>query len=148
MSSSLLDELSTSRQLLAAVLTIADGERPARVGAWSVRDIAAHLAAAERDCFGPRIRAMAAGEQPHFGYFTNDDSDFSGEQVATALEEWATERESLLEFVRGLSEEERRRTGTHERYGVLSVDDYLAIALEHDREHLAAVERKAVQPGS
>jgi hypothetical protein len=146
-SSALLDELSNSQQLVAAVLRMSDGEQPARVGAWSVRDIAGHLAATERDCFAPRIRAMAAGEKPAFDWFTNDETDFSGLQLSTALDDWAAERSRLLDFVRGLTDEERRRTGTHERYGEISVDRYLEIALEHDQEHLAAVEKKAGERG-
>ena len=59
------------------------------------------------------------------------------------LAEWAATRARLLDFVRGLSPEERRRVGHHERYGEVSVDRYLQIALDHDRGHLRDVEKLA-----
>ena len=71
--STLVDELASSQQLVVAMVRIAAGDGSARVGAWSLRDIAAHLAASERECFEPRIRAMASGEHPEFDFYTNDE---------------------------------------------------------------------------
>lgn len=125
------------------MIRIAADDPLARVGAWSLRDIAAHLAASERECYEPRIHAIAAGERPHFDFYTNDDRDFSGVQLEDALAEWAVTRERLLGFVRGLSSEERARVGYHDRYGEITVDGYLEVALGHDRDHLAGLERVA-----
>jgi hypothetical protein len=146
MSYTLLDELLASQQVVAAMLRIAADDRSARVGAWSVRDIAAHLASSERECFEPRIRSMAAGDNPEFDFFTNDETDFSGIQLEAALEDWAECRVRLIDFVRGLSEEERERIGNHQRFGAITVDRYLQIALEHDRDHLTGLERLAGGP--
>ncbi len=143
MNPNLLDDLAASQQLVATMVRIAADDSSARVGAWTLRDIAAHLAASEREAFEPRIRAIASGERPSFGFYDNDDRDFAGEQLEEALDEWAATRGRILDFVRGLSEEERARVGVHERYGEISVDRYLEIALEHDRSHLRDVERVA-----
>ena len=78
MSDTILDELESSQQLVTAMLRISAEDSTARIGAWDLRDIAAHLAATERDCYVPRIRAIAAGENPTFDLFTNDGADFSG----------------------------------------------------------------------
>ncbi len=144
MSESILEELEKSQQLVMVMLRIATEDSMARVGAWDLRDIAAHLAATERDCYVPRIRAIAAGEDPIFDFFTNDDSDFSGIHLDDALDEWSGTRTMLLGFVRTLDEEQRTsRFGRHERYGEVTVDRYLEIALEHDRDHLRGLERLA-----
>ena len=143
MNYTILDELAASRQILSTLIRISADDTSARVGAWSLRDIAAHLAASEREAFEPRIRAIAAGEEPRFGFYDNDDTDFSGIQLEDALTEWAQTRERLLDYVRGLSEEERARVGHHDRYGEISVDRYLEIALQHDRDHLRGLERVA-----
>ena len=59
----LLDELMASQGVVIGMTRIiADDEH--RVGAWTLRDIAAHLAASEKECFEPRIRAMAAQTFP------------------------------------------------------------------------------------
>lgn len=143
MTYTLLDELLSSQQVMAAMLRIAADDRSARVGAWSVRDIAAHLASSELECFEPRIRSMAAGENPRFDFFTNDETDFSGIQLETALDDWTECRRRLIDFVRALSEESRGRVGFHQRFGEITVDRYLQIALEHDRDHLRGLERLA-----
>ena len=143
MSYTILEELAASQQLVSTMIRISAEDTSARVGAWSLRDIAAHLAASETENFEPRIRAIAAGERPVMSFYSNDERDFSGIHLEEALNEWAETRARLLDFVRGLSDEERARTGTHERYGEISVDRYLKIALEHDREHLLGLEHVA-----
>ncbi len=143
MSYTLIDELAASQQLMAAMIRLAADDHSARVGAWSLRDIAAHLAASEREAFEPRIRAIGSGENPTFGMYNNDDTDFSGVHLEEALDEWAETRSRILDFVRGLSEEQRARTGHHETYGDITVDRYLQIALDHDRDHLRGLERVA-----
>jgi hypothetical protein len=141
----IVTQLESSQQLVTAMLRLAADDSSARVGAWNLRDIAGHLAATERDCYEPRIRSIAAGDSPTFDFFTNDDTDFSGVHLEDALDEWTATRVRLLDFVRTLSEEKRRLTGLHERYGDVTVDRYLEIALEHDRDHLRGLERLAGQ---
>ena len=143
MSDELLDQLAASQQLVATMLRIAAEDPSARIGAWSLRDIAAHLAASEREAFEPRIRAIAAGGRPTFGFYDNDETDFGGVQLEDALDEWLATRSRVLDFVRGLSDEERSRVGEHQTYGEVSVDRYLEIALKHDREHLRGLEKVA-----
>ena len=145
MSEALLEELAASQQLVVAMTQLIADDAPDRVGAWTLRDIAAHLATTERECFEPRIRAMAAGERPEFEYYSNDERDFDGISLPTALAEWTDTRARLIDFVRGLSEEERARVGVHKKFGELTVDGYLRIALEHDQDHLLSLERLATE---
>jgi len=143
-SDGMLDDLLQSQQLVIAMLRISAEDPSARVGAWDLRDIAAHLAATERDCYVPRIRAIAAGENPVFDFFTNDTTDFSGIHLDDALDEWIATRLMLVGYVRELDPESRTElTGRHERYGAVTVDRYLEIALKHDRDHLRGLERLA-----
>ncbi len=143
--SALLDELKTSQQLVVAMTQLIADDAQDRVGAWTLRDIAAHLATTERECFEPRIRAMAAGERPEFEYYSNDERDFDGISLQSALTEWAATRARLIDFVSGLSDEERARIGVHTKFGELTVDGYLRIALDHDQDHLRSLERLATE---
>jgi len=145
MSDTLLEELKASQQLVVAMTQLIADDDPARVGAWTLRDVAAHLAATETECFEPRIRAMAAGERPQFEYYSNDERDFEGVSLQAALTEWADTRNRLIDFVRGLSEEERKRVGVHTKFGELTVDGYLRVALDHDQDHLKSLERLATE---
>ncbi len=141
MNDGIFDRLESSQQLVIAMLRVSTEDSTARIGAWDLRDIAAHLVATERDCYVPRIRAIAAGQNPTFDFFTNDDSDFSGIHLEDALDEWIATRLMLIGFVRTLEPDQRTGlTGRHERYGDVTVDRYLEIALEHDRDHLQGLE--------
>lgn len=144
MNDAILQDLENSQQLLIVMLRVSAEDPSARVGAWDLRDIAAHLAASEREGYVPRIRAIAAGENPAFATYNNDDTDFSGIHLDDALDEWVATRTMLLGFVRTLDEEQRTvLVGHHERYGEVTVERYLQIALEHDRDHLSGLERLA-----
>lgn len=145
MSGALLEELKASQQLVVAMTQLVAEDVPARVGAWTLRDVAAHLAATETECFEPRIRAMAAGERPAFEYYSNDERDFDGTSLQSALTEWTEARDRLIDFVRGLNEEERARVGLHTKFGEITVDGYLRIALDHDQDHLRSLERLATE---
>ncbi len=144
MNDRILDDLLNSQQLMIAMLRISGEDPLARVGAWDPRDLAAHLAASERDCYVPRIRAIAAGDNPTFGVFNNDDTDFSGIHLDDALDEWTATRVMLIGYVRTLDETQRTElAGQHEQFGRVTVDRYLEIALKHDRDHLTGLERLA-----
>ena len=145
MSETLLEELKASQQLVVAMTQLVADDVPARVGAWNLRDIAAHLAATERECFEPRIRAMAAGQRPEFEWYSNDERDFDGITLQSALTDWTDTRNQLIDFVRGLSDEERSRVGVHTKFGEVTVDAYLRIALDHDQDHLRSLERLATE---
>ncbi len=144
MNDSIFERLENSQQLVATMLRVSAEDTSARIGAWSLRDIAAHLAATERDCYVPRIRSIAAGESPTFDFFTHDGHDFGGIHLDDALEEWAATRTMLVGFVRTLDPMQRTElTGHHERHGDVTVDGYLEIALDHDQDHLRSLERLA-----
>ena len=145
MNATISDELLNSQQLVVAMTQLVAEDVPARVGAWNLRDIAAHLAATEKECFEPRIRAMAAGQRPEFEFYSNDERDFEGISLQHALTEWADTRNRLIDFVRGLSDEERGRVGLHAKFGEVTVDGYLRIALDHDQDHLRSLERLATE---
>lgn len=144
MNDRILEDLDNSQKLVIAMLRVSAEDPSARVGAWDLRDIAAHLAATEREAYVPRIRAIAAGENPAFGTYTNDDTDFSGIHLDDALDEWTVTRTMLLGYVRTLDESQRiELTGHHEHYGRVTVDGYLEMALRHDHDHLRGLERLA-----
>ncbi len=143
MSETILDDLLSSQSLVVAMARVIADDPSARVGAWTLRDIAAHLATTEEECFEPRIHAMAAGERPHFEWYSNDERDFEGINLENALTEWARTRQRLVDYVRELSAEERQGVGVHATYGEITVDSYLEIALDHDRDHLRSLERLA-----
>ena len=143
MTEDVLDQLTASQSLVIAMTRLVVDDDSARVGAWNVRDIAAHLAATERECYEPRIHAMADGQRPIFDWYSNEDRDFDGITLDAALDDWLESRARLLDYVRGLTSPERDGVGVHNTFGELNVEGYLRVALDHDRDHLRALERLA-----
>src|SRR5229473_1056581 len=88
---------------------------------------------------------LVADDHPEFEFYSNDDRDFDGISLESALSEWAGTRNRLIDFVRALSEEERSCVGVHKKFGELTVDGYLRVALDHDRDHLRSLERLAAE---
>jgi hypothetical protein len=146
----LIDQVATSQQKVADWIRqhATGATTAARPGAWSVRDVAAHLAACEVECLEPRIRAIASGSRPSFAFYSNDDRDFSAVDLEVALMEWSAARSRLLEFVQTLSGEQLTSIGQHATFGEVTVPAYLEIALEHDLGHLRDLERETSEPAS
>ena len=147
MPNDIIAQLKNSQSRLSACLIpVADDQdwRP-RPGAWSFREIAAHLATAESECLQPRLKRIASGEHPHFELYLNTDRDFSGFYFCAALRDWANTRQAIFDFVRGLTVEQLTLTATHAFYGTLTVPGYLQAWLAHDQEHLDELERLLIQ---
>src|SRR5438445_10470359 len=139
----ILERLTNSQRLVTVMLQISAEDSSARVGAWNLRDIAAHLAATERECYEPRIRAIASGENPSFDIYTNDDTDFSGIQLENALDEWSASRERLIAYVRTLAGDLRALPAPPLKSGALWADRYPELAPDPHRIQLRALSRLA-----
>jgi hypothetical protein len=144
----LVENLGASRQKLSDALRrqASNDATGTHVGAWSVRDVAAHLAACEVECIEPRVQSIVAGYRPRFAFYSNDTRDFSAVRTEDALAEWAVTRARLLEFALSLTQDELARVGVHSKFGEVTVARYLGIALEHDREHLRDLQQAMSAP--
>ena len=136
-----LDDLEASQQRLTAALREGADRPVRRPDEWSAVEVAGHLAASERECFEPRIKAIATGSHPHFDFYSNQGRDFSRDPIDSSLVEWRATRRRIIDFARGLNPEQLARTGRHDSYGEVTIDRYLQIALDHDREHLQDLSR-------
>lgn len=142
---SVLDELAQSQLRIAAAMRRHAETKPSQAGEWSTSEVAAHLAASERECFEPRIKAIATGEGPHFGFYSNDGRDFSQVPLEASLAEWAATRKRVIDLVKGLAPAQLAMTAKHDVFGEITIGRYLEIALEHDREHVADLEGRRLR---
>lgn len=135
----LLTQLTESHRELSAMLaglTAVQDHRPSPE-AWSLRFVAGHMAQVELDCHLTRVWRIAAGEKPHFAYYSNTGWDFSHYTMAEWLYLWHGRRQELLQFVPTLTAPQLAFTATHELFGPITIADVLRTAHTHDREHLA-----------
>ncbi len=134
----LLNQLERSYKAVHDALTTVEDNQDWRPepDEWSYRFIAGHMAQVELDCHLNRVWRIAAGEKPHYNYYSNAGWDFSHYEINEWLYLWRGRRQELLEFVRSLTPEQLAHSGTHELFGSITVQDVLQIAYEHDQEHL------------
>jgi hypothetical protein len=114
---------------------------------WSFRYIAAHLATVEKDCYLDRVQRIVAQENPFFESYFNTGWDFSQPDLGGSLAEWRDARQELIEFVRALPEDKWSYSGTHERFGTITLVDVLQGMLDHDQEHLEHLEQLVAELG-
>ncbi|MGB0387209.1 MAG: DinB family protein [Ardenticatenaceae bacterium] len=140
------DVQASQRELSDLLLSVAeDQDWQPEPGEWSFRYIAGHMATVDKDAFLPRVSKIAAGINPHFEYYLNDDFNFGNLDLRYYIKEWATIRKVMVDFVSALPEEALSLTGTHARFGTLTVLDVLQIVLDHDREHIEHLKQLFIQ---
>jgi uncharacterized damage-inducible protein DinB len=109
---------------------------------WSARENLAHLARYHQ-VFLERIERILAESNPAFGRYRAEEdpewpkwSDIPADKV---LAELASLRAKLIVKLRSLSEEDFQRTGTHPKFGEMSLVLWLEFFLVHEGHHLNAV---------
>lgn len=138
------DLRTTQQQITDLLMTVANAQewRPAPKQ-WSFRQIAWHLATAERDCLLVRIQQIASGSNPTFGIYLDTEAEFITRDLSLALEQWTDARQAVINFVNALPETALACTGYHPSFGRLTVLGYLQIFLDHDRRHFEDLQRMA-----
>lgn len=137
----LLTSRSQITELLASVAT-QQAWRPTP-NQWSFRQIAWHLATAERGCLLDRVQRIATGNSPTLGIYLDTDTEFATRDLHLALEQWADARREVIDFVNALPDEALAFTGYHPSFGRLTVLGYLQIFLDHDQRHLVDLQQMA-----
>jgi DinB family protein len=134
-----LDILAGTPAVLAAVVTnlprSAADERPAE-GAWSPREVLAHLLHAETQGIGPRVKRLAEQDNMPFGSTPPQPEPGDPRQMSNA---WADARAENLSWLRTLTPEQRTHVLQHPQYGSISVDTYVAEWAYHDLDHLRQI---------
>ncbi len=133
----LLENLKAAQREISALLDSAADHQDWRPDPtqWSFRELAAHLATVEEECFQERVVRLAAGNAPHFEYYLNTGRDFSQLELRESLRKWLATRREIIDFVQLLPEEKWTHVGTHETFGAINLLDALQIMLDHDQEH-------------
>jgi hypothetical protein len=112
-------------------------------GEWTPRAIVHHLADSEMTS-AIRLRRLIAEDNPTIqGY---DEAQFasrltSDRPIEPSLEAMRWARESTVQILERLSEEDWRRAGTHSESGPYSVEDWLVIYANHGHDHAEQIAR-------
>ena len=132
------------RAVVEALDGISEAELDASAsGEWTPRQIAHHLADSEMTS-AIRLRRIIAEDEPVIAGY--DEMQFAraltrDRPIAPSIEAMRWARESSLQIIERLSEDEWSRTATHEESGPYSVDRWLEIYAAHPHDHAAQIRR-------
>jgi uncharacterized damage-inducible protein DinB len=107
-------------------------------GKWNIHDNVVHLAVYQ-PIFVNRIKTILEKDKPSFDpYRADDDPVFLtwGEwDMKDLLKRLNQDREQLFQLITNLSEQELSRTGTHLKYGTLTITQWVEFFLLHEAHH-------------
>jgi hypothetical protein len=137
--SSLTCRLKTQHLALSEIIKNSDEQtllfRP-EPGKWNIHDNIAHLAIYQPK-FIERINRILKEDGPEFApYRADDDPDFiAGQKLSN--------RRRIIWLLSGLNDAQLARTGTHLKYGKLTIVDWTEFFLLHEAHHLFTIFRLA-----
>lgn len=131
-----------------AALKPEDWERPLALseGAWTVKQVLMHLAAAESGQLATGQRMLTGeaklGEGFRLDVWNRRQVEKRKDQTPAALlDEIAASRQKLLAWIDGLAEADLDRSGQHGRGDVITVEQLCYRIGEHETDHVAEVKR-------
>jgi hypothetical protein len=115
-------------------------------GKWSIADNIAHLVTYQPVFMG-RIHQILKGENPTFNaYRADDEADFINARqwpLPEMLSKLEGNRRQILELITNLSDEQLLLTGTHPKFGLLTIPGWTEFFLLHEAHHLFTIFRLA-----
>ena len=119
--------------------------RPAEPGAWTARQVLAHLADFELIA-AVRVRTVLSMDRPALASYGQEDftDRFSALETAEdALERFTVNRLATLRVLEALGPADLERTGVHPGRGEETLRRTLEMVVRHDRAHLEQLARAA-----
>jgi DinB superfamily len=113
-------------------------------GKWSAREIVHHLGDSESTSAG-RLRKLLVEDNPLIEGYDQDQFAtrlrYNERDMAPALEVFRCARESNMQLLNLMSEEDWQRGGTHSESGRYTTEDWLVIYAKHAHNHAAQIQR-------
>jgi len=142
---SLTERLKNQHTTISSILSKLD-ERQVRqrpeVVKWSIHDNIAHLAKYQ-PIFLERVNTILTTNEPAFkSYKAEDDHGFNiWREFSTGklIEKIAAERENIYQKITGLHDDQLSRTGSHPKFGKLTIVEWTDFFLLHEAHHLSAI---------
>jgi hypothetical protein len=113
-------------------------------GKWSAREIVHHLGDSETTS-AIRIRQLLVQDDPLIQGYDQDQFAtrlrYNERDMAPALEAFRCARETTMQLLPSLSEDDWQRAGTHTESGRYTLEEWLRIYAAHAHNHAAQIRR-------
>jgi hypothetical protein len=110
---------------------------------WSIAEIMEHLSHVEGHGFRSRIDQLMNEEMPELKEYNQETfaaaGQYSGRNIEDSFDHWEDQRETNVEYLRGLTRDCLQRRGLHEKLGVITVSELLSEWAFHDLGHVRQV---------
>ena len=111
-------------------------------GKWSVFENVAHLGR-YNEIFLERMQEIQYKHNPSFDRYVADNEagfiDWCDRSLDLVLADFYSSRETIINFFEFLSDEQLERTGTHTKFGELTVTEWLEFFLLHEAHHFFTI---------
>ena len=109
-------------------------------GEWGPSEVGRHLVAVELAVWHARFDEVATQDDPQWSWTEPGPSPaLEAASLDAILAMFAQVRAQSVALVRAFDDAGWARSGTHATYGVLDVGGLLALAIDHDEEHLRGI---------
>lgn len=123
---------------------IAAAEATPEPGNWTAQQVVLHLVAVETEVVQERLRQLSELDSPEWVWVEpGPAAPLDDESLADSLLRFAAARLATLDWVAALDDAGWSRSGQHATLGRLDVAGLLAVAADHDAEHLAGLAKLA-----
>ena len=143
--SSLTERLKNQHKTIASIIIkLNNRQLNQRVnrGKWTIHENIAHLAKYQ-PVFLDRMRKILTNETPEFAaYKAEDDDEFEIYCAFTTyelLKKISSDREVIFHLITHLPPDKLDRTGTHPKYGKLTILEWTEFFLLHEAHHLFGI---------
>jgi DinB family protein len=113
-------------------------------GKWSAREIVHHLGDSETTSAG-RLRKLLVEDNPLIQGYDQDEFAtklrYNERDMAPALEAFRSARETTMQVLQLMTDDDWNRAGTHTESGPYSTEDWLRIYAAHAHNHAAQMRR-------
>jgi hypothetical protein len=139
----LVKRLRAGPERVAGLAPTATARRAGRrADGWSERQIVAHLVRVDREVFQVRLRDLGGPSEPAWSW-VEPGAEPGHVSLASLIARFAAVREATIAHLAALDDAGWARSGVHAVYGRLDVAALLGIAVDHDVDHIAELERRA-----
>lgn len=142
---SLISRLSNQHEAIEQIISGVDKQRlllQPQPGKWSIKDNIAHLAKYQ-PVFMERMELVMKGTDPVFGrYVADEDPEFAtwkSWDVRTLLDRVHSDRKLIYDLITNASGTQATMTGTHKKFGKLSLIQWTEFFLLHEAHHLFTI---------
>jgi uncharacterized damage-inducible protein DinB len=112
---------------------------------WSPRKILAHMVDVDHDAFGERIRRIVDEDGPALPSIDPlariEAMGWEAKSTESLLAEIERQRDESCKWIRGLTDSQLQRTGTHDTAGKMTASNLLHYWAYHDLAHVRGIGR-------